>query len=153
MIDTEENARRFDYETENFRQAARAFNEGCDIIRPIIDMIPERKREEAMRIYGVGKFIANTCTTAVNVREFYRCKRGLEGADTEKKRSLYARMLEICRREAKNAEDTIPLVEFDSRLGYEPSMEYMCDRAHIEWKLGLLRDVMEREIPALCNEL
>ena len=45
-------------------------------------------------------------------------------------------------------QDTIPLVEFDSRLGYEPSMEYMTDKAHIEWKLNLLRDVMEKELPS-----
>jgi hypothetical protein len=57
-------------------------------------------------------------------------------------------MIEICQDEVKNAEDTIPIVEFDSRIGYEPSMEYMTDRAHIEWKLDLLREVIERELPS-----
>ena len=32
--------------------------------------------------------------------------------------------------------------------GYEPSMEYMTDKAHIDWKLGLLREVMEKELPS-----
>jgi hypothetical protein len=36
-----------------------------------------------------------------------------------------------------NARATIPYVEYDSRLGYEPSMEYMCDRAHLEWKIAM----------------
>jgi hypothetical protein len=31
-------------------------------------------------------------------------------------------------------------------------MEYMCDRAHIEWKLSLLRDVIERELPSYYEE-
>ena len=57
-------------------------------------------------------------------------------------------MLELCLNEVKNAEDTIPLVEFDSRLGYEPSMEYMTDKAHIDWKLGLIKEVIEKELPS-----
>ena len=27
------------------------------------------------------------------------------------------------------------MVEFDSRLGWEPSMEYVCDKWHLEWKI------------------
>ena len=38
-------------------------------------------------------------------------------------------------KEIENAKAAIPYVEFDSRLGYEPSMEYMCDRSHLEWKI------------------
>ena len=57
-------------------------------------------------------------------------------------------MLKYCKAEVENALDTIPLVEFDSRLGFEPSMEYMCDKEHIEWKLKYLYDVIERELPA-----
>ncbi len=41
---------------------------------------------------------------------------------------------EIVREECDNARRTIPAVEYDSRLGWEASMEYMCDRAHLEWK-------------------
>ena len=57
-------------------------------------------------------------------------------------------MLTICRSEVENAENTIPIVEFDSRLGFEPSMEYMTDKAHIEWKLNLIKDVIDRELPS-----
>lgn len=60
--------------------------------------------------------------------------------------------MEICKAEYKNAEDTLALVEFDSRLGYEPSMEYRCDSEHIYWKLGLLKEVMEKELPACYEE-
>ena len=37
-------------------------------------------------------------------------------------------------------------------LGYEPSMEYMCDADHILWKLSLLRDMMEKELPSYFEE-
>ena len=41
----------------------------------------------------------------------------------------------------------IPLVESDSRLGWEPSMEYMTDRSHLEWKVAQVRGVLDDEIP------
>ena len=47
--------------------------------------------------------------------------------------------------EMKNAEDTIPAVETDSRLGWEPSMEYVCDRWHLEWK--------QRQMKSMLGEL
>ena len=48
----------------------------------------------------------------------------------------------IAEAEIKNAEDTIPLVRLDSRLGWEPSMEYMCDENHLVWKIKQVRLVM-----------
>ena len=41
----------------------------------------------------------------------------------------------LAHEEIENAKDTIPVVEFDSRLGWEPSMEYVCDKWHLEWKI------------------
>ena len=152
IIDTEENRKKFDYETENMRQTRDLFNEGCKMICTVIDRIPERKRENAKRIYGIAKFMANTAETAVNIREFFWRKKSLAEADAEEYNRLLDEMTDICKRELENAKATIPLVEFDSALGYEPSMEYMCDAAHIEWKINLLREVIEKEIPSLYKK-
>lgn len=60
----------------------------------------------------------------------------------------------ISEAEIQNALATIPLVEFDSRLGFEPSMEYMTDRERIEWKVAVTRQVMDEEVtPLLKNNL
>lgn len=152
IIDTEEARARFDYESKNLGQARDLFNEGCEIVRSVIDSIPERKRDNAMRIYGIAKFMANTAETAVNIREFFKRKRSLDGATPEEGNRMLDELRAICLRELENAKATIPLVEFDSRLGYEPSMEYMCDAAHIEWKIKLLLDVIEKEIPSLYKK-
>ena len=48
-----------------------------------------------------------------------------------------------------NAESAIPFVEKDSRLGWEPSMEYMTDKWHIEWKLRQCQYVLDKEIPTI----
>ena len=86
--------------------------------------------------------------TAINIKEFAKLKFILRDTHGRERNETVDKLLEICRAEEKNALDTIPLVEFDSRLGYEPSMEYMTDKAHIDWKLGLMREVMEKELPS-----
>lgn len=66
-------------------------------------------------------------------------------------------MVSIARDEIENAKATIPLVEADSRLGWEPSMEYMTDKGHLQWKIKQVERVLEEEIPkyrrmlALCD--
>ena len=49
--------------------------------------------------------------------------------------------------EIANAEDTIPLAECDSRLGWEPTLEYMTDRAHLEWKIRQVRSTLTYDSP------
>ena len=86
--------------------------------------------------------------TAIGIKKFAKLKFILKDTHGDKRNETVDKMIAICRAEEKNALDTIPLVEFDSRLGYEPSMEYMTDPAHIEWKLKLLRGVINEELPS-----
>ena len=152
IIDTEEQRKKFRYEIKNMGEARDLFNAGCEIVRGVIDRIPERKRENALRILGIAQFMGNTAQTAVNIKEFFLRKKSLDGLDAKEYNRLLDEMREICLCELENAKATLPLVEFDSCLGYEPSMEYMCDAAHLEWKIALLRDVIEREIPSLYRK-
>ena len=46
----------------------------------------------------------------------------------------------VVEEECENARRAIPAVEYDSRLGWEASMEYMCDREHLLWKIERTRD-------------
>lgn len=148
LLATEEGRRKFDYEIKNFRIVTEYYDKGCKLLEPIIDSIPEKKRDNAKRIFGIGKFIRNTSRSAVNVKEFFKRKEILLSLHGEERNRVVDEMLDICKAELENARDTIPLVEFDSRLGYEPSMEYMCDPAHLEWKINLLLDVINKELPS-----
>ena len=139
---------KFDIELSEFRKVADHYDRGVAILEEILPTLPERKRENAERIVTLGKFIANTARTTVNVKEFVKRKQHLLEAHGDQRNRMVDEMIEICRCEEENAKSCIPLVEFDSMLGYEPSMEYMSDRAHIEWKLNLLRDVIEKELPS-----
>ena len=59
-------------------------------------------------------------------------------AGLRKDRAEQARIRE---EERANVLATIPLVEFDSSLGWEPTMGYVCDRENLEWKLNQCKGV------------
>ena len=143
---------KFDYEIKNYRIAEDYYNKAVEIFEEILPSVPERKREDAQRIAGLCKFIRNTMRTAVGIKEFAKLKFILRDTHGEERNEIVDKLLALCKAEEQNALDTIPLVEFDSRLGYEPSMEYMTDKAHIDWKLTLLREVMENELPSFYEK-
>ena len=58
-------------------------------------------------------------------------------------------MTALAQTEIANAEATIPIVEADSRLGWEPSMEYIGDARHLRWKIRQTTGVLESELPNL----
>jgi hypothetical protein len=64
-----------------------------------------------------------------------------------------AELLSLCREivseECDNARRAIPAVEYDSRLGWEASMEYMCDAEHLLWKI----DCTEKAVAELAEML
>ena len=59
---------------------------------------------------------------------------------------LADRIEQLIRREMKNVEATIPLVQRNSDFGYEASMEYQCDEECLRWKLKQLDHVIFPEL-------
>ena len=53
----------------------------------------------------------------------------------------------LAHKEIENVKDTYDVVRTDSRIGWEPSMEYVCDEWHLDWKLRQM-DSMLRETAA-----
>ena len=104
---------------------------------------------EIDRLLNLGRFIKNTVITGVHAKEFFILKNEMI-AETSKERleETFHKMIKILENERENVVDTIPLVEKDSRLGWEPSMLYMTDRWHLEWKLRHLEYVLQYEADA-----
>ena len=146
-LNTPEEIAKFDYERKNYAQVSQYYDEGCRILEGIIPQIPEKKQREATCILNIGRFIANAARTAVHMKQWklYRDQL-LETQGTDRNR-LVNDMMALIKSEIENARNTIPLVEFDSRLGFEPSMEYMCDREHLEIKIEQCIKVIENELP------
>lgn len=110
------------------------------------------RKEEILRLINMLRFMENTITTGTNVKAWALCKRKL-GSLTDPKELLAVvdEMIDIAKREIVNAEDTIPIVQVDSRLGWEPSMEYLGDERHLRWKIKQVTQVLEWELASYRN--
>jgi len=145
-LSTPEQYKKIRYEMQCHGKVAELYDKGSDILCGVIPRIPEKKRREAEIMANMTRFIANAARTAVHAKKWRIEKEALLSENAEARRSAAERMLEIGKAEIENARDTVPLVEFDSRLGYEPTMEYMCDREHLEWKIEVTSRVLREEL-------
>ncbi|MDA0744956.1 MAG: hypothetical protein O2954_00420 [bacterium] len=128
---------------------AERWSQGLEAMRRAVEATPDRKRENALRMHVLGEFILRCVRTTIHVKRWWKLKQALKAAEGKDEiRSVLSKMKALAEAEIENAELTIPLVEFDSRLGWEPSMEYMADRAHLEWKIAQVKRVLDEEMPA-----
>ena len=116
--------------------------EGLKLLEEIND--PTSKTEELLNL---GRFITNTVKSGIHSKEWYIIKTKLFAeSDREKLTEILNKMENLLEEERKVVLDTIPLVKQDSRLGWEPSMLYMADERHLEWKLLQLDYTIKEEI-------
>lgn len=128
-----------------------AWEEGNEKLERAMILAPARKQLEGQRMLGLGRFIARAVRTAIHTKEWWLLGQELRATTTAAAaRAVVERLTALGEAEIANAAATIPLVEADSRLGWEPSMEYMTDRPHLEWKIAQLRRVLDEELPAYC---
>ncbi len=107
------------------------------------------KNAELKKLINMVEFMMRCHITAVNFKEFYILRTKLLSAGTRDEIArIEKRMEAIARREIKNAEAAIPLVNRDSSLGYEPSMDYQCDEESIRWKLRQMDYLINVELAA-----
>ena len=140
-LETEYDYKKINHEIDYAKIALACYHRGADIIESVIPLIHSSKQEDAKRLVALGRFMAHTVQTAINTKLWHIAKKDRN----------YAEMLKIGEAEIQNALNTIPFVEFDSRLGFEPSMEYMTDRERIEWKVAVTRQVMNEEVAPLLR--
>lgn len=118
--------------------------EGLQKLEKAMPMVPETKQDNALRMLNLGRFVANCIQTTINIKQWWQLKDRLKSTDNKQnKTALLQQMKDLLDMEMENVKATIPLVELDSRLGWEPSMEYMTDREHLEWKISVLEQALE----------
>ena len=99
----------------------------------------ENPNEKLEKLILLAKFMRNSCRTVINVKEHYIINQKLTiVGDKAKATELIDQMEQILLRERENVLDTIPVVQLDSRLGWEPSMDYTTDENGLKWKLRQL---------------
>ncbi len=127
---------------------ARRMLQGAALLRDLLPTLPTAKRDEAERIAGIGEFIGRTFLTTHHVKRWYKEKMAIAYNEGDRTAHL-AELKAIGAAEIENAKATLPLVDFDSRLGFEPSMDYMGQRPSIEWKIAVMERILTEEIPKL----
>lgn len=130
---------RYPHELRALRRFLSLWDKGLACYAKAIDAAPADRREALEREYNLGRFIRCAATTTLHTKRWWVLNRDLQCCSTAAAaRKKLAELESLLEQEKANAESAIPLVEADSRLGWEPSMEYVCDRWHIEWKLRQL---------------
>lgn len=106
------------------------------------------KNENLCKLILLAKFMRNSCRTTITVKEHFILKQKLSIAKTkENAEKLIDEIENLVKKERLNVLDTIPVVEQDSRLGWEASMDYVTDKKGLEWKLRQLDYELNIKIP------
>ena len=112
------------------------------------------RKADCLRLVNIIQFMENTATTAIHAKQWAKRRwKLLCSTDWEDVNRAIGEMENIAKAEIQNAEATIPVAEADSRLGWEPSMEYLGDAEHIRWKIRHTNYVLENELPAYRRAL
>ena len=107
-----------------------------------------------LRVINLGEFILCCIRTVINVKRWFIFRQQLfVESDRAKLLEAIEEMEKILDDEVLNAESAIPLVEADSRLGWEPSMEYQSDAWHIRWKLKEIDYVRNTELASFRKRI
>ena len=106
------------------------------------------RREELERLLGLGLFIRNMIRTTSGIKRWRAANLQLQCcSDREAMERKLDEISGLLEAERRNVLETLPLAEADSRLGWEPRMDYVCDVPHLKWKLRQLA-IAEEEINA-----
>lgn len=139
---------RIDVEIKSLGKMLTLWQKGIAYLEKALPLMPEHKRPAGEHLLNLGRFMKNCIITVINVKHWWKLnQRLLVAARPNGIRKLLAEIETLARKEIANAEETIPLVEKDSRLGWEPSMDYMTDAGHLRWKIAQVQAVLDCELP------
>ena len=139
---------RYPAELRSLQKMLELWNKGLEAASKAIEKADSAKKDEAKRFEALAHFIRNSVITTMNIKKWWQLNMAMQNCATAEEAEGFLNKIEaLAYAEIKNAEDTIPVVEFDSRLGWEPSMEYVCDKWHLEWKIRQVNSAL-REITA-----
>lgn len=118
------------------------YKSGVKILKSI-----KKKNNELLRLINLGEFLVKCHETARNAKLMYIETRKLFSATKrETIRKCIAAIEKIGAREIEVAKATIPIVEKDSSIGFEPSMLYQCSKENLLWKIKQTNYMLTAEL-------
>ncbi len=137
-----------------FERMQELWTDGTAKLAEAAALAPARLRPEAERMVGLGRYVSTVVATTLACKRWWQLETELLGEpDPVRAGAVLDRLLAVAHAEVANCETAIPLLEADSRLGWEPSMNYLGDAAHVRWKLAHLRHAIEHQIPTYRESL
>lgn len=113
----------------------------------ILETVEEEAGDALLYLLNLGRYISCCIQTGINAKYWHTLISKFDYfRDKENLGKVLEDMEVLLHAEQENARRAISYVELDSRLGWEPSMEYMCDRDCIEWKLRQIEYVLAVEL-------
>jgi hypothetical protein len=114
----------------------------------------ESKNKELLLLTNQCHYMVTAIITGINAKKWYllQCKTKVE-TDREKLRALMNEMEELLLCEIENAKEARVYVARDSRLGWEPTMGYVGDVWHIDWKIRQVNTVLESDLKHWKNSV
>lgn len=107
----------------------------------------KHKNEELLYLENLGKYIFCCVVTGIHAKRWYVLKTRLKiESDTERVAMLIEEMETLAKQEIENTKFAILLVKCDSRLGWEPSQEYVGDAERMRWKIRQVEFMLDVEL-------
>ena len=107
----------------------------------------ENKNDALEELCDLGKYILVCVRTTINVKLFHT-EKVMFYAEKEPEKMLERldNMKKVALEEIENTRSAIPLVRMNSRLGWEPSMEYLADEEHLLWKIRQVEFMIKTDL-------
>lgn len=98
---------------------------------------------EGMYLAALGQFILCSIRTVIHIKTWWGLNMQLQlSPSVQAALDRLDEIEQLAREELANALEALPAVRADSRLGWEPSMEYVCDEWHLDWKRRQLESAL-----------
>ena len=140
---------RLPLEKQRLERMRDLLQQGCRLLETIPD-----PNDELQYLLNLGRYMVCIVTTGIHAKLWHlTVSRLVVEPDRDTADRLLAEADRILDAERENVRQALPLVKRDSRLGWDPRMEYVCDPARLEWKLRLLDYVQHTELARMrsCN--
>ena len=130
---------RYKVETCELETMLEMWGKGVELLEKTLPLGDKEKMEDLERLLGIGKFCYNAIRTTLGVKRWRMGNLRLQCCcEREEMEKILEELEALLEAEKENVLATLPLVEADSRLGWEPRMDYVCDAPHLQWKLRQL---------------
>lgn len=138
---------RLDGELRSLSSMQALQRQALDKLEQLAVTLTDVRQADCLRLCNMVRFMIHTVTTVIHAKQWAKLRwQFYTLTEPSALENWVGEMIQLAGAEIRNAEETITVVEADSRLGWEPSMEYIGDARHIRWKIKQLTQVIENEL-------